>query len=193
MHILARKIVGVFAHVERADQHGAGRLHALDQRGIARRRRQIAVDLRPGTGGKTFYIEQILHCERHAGKRPDVLAGGDRGVDRAGFGTCPVGSDVRERVQHGIVFGDPRQRGFGRIERGKLAVRYGLRDLLGRQPVGVDGHGAVRLCRHWPARFRPAAGIRRPAAPASATLRGSPARQAARLPRPAGPAPLRRR
>ena len=36
MHVLARKIVGVFAHVERADQHRAGCLHALDQRGVAR-------------------------------------------------------------------------------------------------------------------------------------------------------------
>jgi hypothetical protein len=36
MHVLAGEIIGVFAHVERADQHGAGRLHALDQRGIAR-------------------------------------------------------------------------------------------------------------------------------------------------------------
>ncbi len=38
MHYLAGEIVGIFAHVERADQHRAGRLHALDQRGVARRR-----------------------------------------------------------------------------------------------------------------------------------------------------------
>jgi hypothetical protein len=43
--VLARKVVGILAHVERADQHGAGRLQALDQRGIARCRREIAVDL----------------------------------------------------------------------------------------------------------------------------------------------------
>ena len=131
MHILARKIVGVLAHVERADQHGALRLHALDQRRIARRRRQIAVDLRAGAGGKTFYVEQILDRERHAGERPDLLAGGDGGIDRAGFCARAVGGDVGERVQHGIVLGDPRQGGFGRIERGQLAVCYGLRDLLG--------------------------------------------------------------
>ncbi len=35
MDVLAGEVVGVFAHVERADQHGAGRLHALDQRGVA--------------------------------------------------------------------------------------------------------------------------------------------------------------
>ena len=32
MHVLAGEVVGVFAHVERADQHGAGRFHPLDQR-----------------------------------------------------------------------------------------------------------------------------------------------------------------
>ena len=39
MHVLAGEVVGVFAHVERADQHGAGRLQPLDQRGVARGRR----------------------------------------------------------------------------------------------------------------------------------------------------------
>ena len=37
VHILAGEVVGVFAHVERADQNRAGRLHALDQGGVARR------------------------------------------------------------------------------------------------------------------------------------------------------------
>ena len=32
VHVLAGEVVGVFAHVERADQHRAGRFQALDQR-----------------------------------------------------------------------------------------------------------------------------------------------------------------
>ena len=35
MHVLAGEIVGVFAHVERADQDRAGGFHALDQRRVA--------------------------------------------------------------------------------------------------------------------------------------------------------------
>ena len=31
MHVLAGEVVGVFAHVERADQHGAGGFQPLDQ------------------------------------------------------------------------------------------------------------------------------------------------------------------
>ena len=40
VHVLAGEVVGVFAHVERADQHRAGRLQPLDQRRVARGRRQ---------------------------------------------------------------------------------------------------------------------------------------------------------
>ena len=40
VHVLAGEVVGVFAHVERADQHRAGRFQPLDQRGVARRRLQ---------------------------------------------------------------------------------------------------------------------------------------------------------
>ena len=37
VHVLAGEVVGVLAHVERADQHGAGRLQPRDQRRVARR------------------------------------------------------------------------------------------------------------------------------------------------------------
>src|SRR5262252_3050123 len=37
MSVFAGEIVGVLAHVERADENGAGPLQSLDQRGVARR------------------------------------------------------------------------------------------------------------------------------------------------------------
>ena len=40
VHVLAGEVVGVFAHVERADQHRAGRFEPRDQRRVARGRRQ---------------------------------------------------------------------------------------------------------------------------------------------------------
>ena len=40
VHVLAGEVVGVFAHVERADQHGAGRFQPLDQRLVVRGRGQ---------------------------------------------------------------------------------------------------------------------------------------------------------
>ena len=69
MGILAGKVVGVLAHVERADADRAGGLEPLHQRGIARRRRMLAVDLAAGAGDDTLEVEQILDGEGHAGKR----------------------------------------------------------------------------------------------------------------------------
>ena len=45
MHVLAGEVIGVLAHVERADQHGTGRFQFLDQHKIAFRRRISAIDL----------------------------------------------------------------------------------------------------------------------------------------------------
>ena len=82
VRVLAGEVVGVFAHVERADQHGAGGFQPLDQRLIVRRRRKLAVDLRPGARRQPFDVEQVLHRERHAGERAERLPGGARVVDR---------------------------------------------------------------------------------------------------------------
>ena len=71
MHVLAGEVVGVFAHVERADQHRAGRFEPLDQRRVARRRRALAVDLRAGERRQARDVEQVLDRERHAGERPE--------------------------------------------------------------------------------------------------------------------------
>ena len=98
MDVFAGEVVGVFAHVERADQHRAGRFHALDQRGVARRWFEVAVDLRSGAGGKTLDVEQVLHRERHAGKRADLFAGGDRSIDCAGRGARAIGGDVGKGI-----------------------------------------------------------------------------------------------
>ncbi len=54
MHILAGEVVGVFAHVERADQDGAGGFQLFDQRRVMLRRRQVAIDLRSGAGRKAL-------------------------------------------------------------------------------------------------------------------------------------------
>ena len=70
--VLAGEVVGVFAHVERADQHGAGGLQALDQRRIARRRAAGSrLILEPASVGKPADVEQVLDRERHAGERPE--------------------------------------------------------------------------------------------------------------------------
>ena len=84
--VLAGEVVGVFAHVERADQHRAGGLKPLDQRRVALGRRAVAVDLRAGAGRQALDVEQVLDRERHAGERPERLAVLARRIDRVGAG-----------------------------------------------------------------------------------------------------------
>ena len=86
--VLAGEVVGVFAHVERADQHRAGRFEPLDQGGVARRRRAVAIDLRAGQRRQPGDVEQVLDRERHAGERPDAAASARAGVDRLGLGSA---------------------------------------------------------------------------------------------------------
>ena len=48
VHVLAGEVVGVLAHVERADEDGAGSLQPRDQRGVGGGGRAVAVDLGAG-------------------------------------------------------------------------------------------------------------------------------------------------
>jgi hypothetical protein len=53
MDVLAGEVVGILAHVERADEHRAGGFEPLDQRRIPLRWRQFAVDLGASAGRQT--------------------------------------------------------------------------------------------------------------------------------------------
>ena len=117
MDVLAGEVIGVFAHVERADQHGAGRFQPLDQRGIARGRRMRAIDLGAGDGGEPSDVEQVLHRERHAGERQLRLVA--PGVDRLRLGAGAFGRHGGEGIERGIEFVDARQRVLDHGSRGQ--------------------------------------------------------------------------
>ncbi len=76
VHVLAGEVVGVLAHVERADENGAGRLQARDERRIGRGGRPVAVDLGAGQRRQARHVEQVLDGKRHAGERAERLARG---------------------------------------------------------------------------------------------------------------------
>ena len=82
MHVLAGEVVGVFAHVERADENGAGGFQPFDQRRVAARRRAVAIDLGAGERRQAGDVEQILDRERNAGQRTQRLALGAPAVER---------------------------------------------------------------------------------------------------------------
>ena len=102
MHVFAREIIGVFAHIERADQDRPCRLQTLDQCGIPRGRCSRAVDLRTGAGRHTCDIEQIFHRERYARERPCHFACGYKLVDierpRPGTFTHDISKGIQLRI-----------------------------------------------------------------------------------------------
>ncbi len=106
MDVLAGEVVGVFAHVERADQDGAGGFQPLDQRRVARRRRQVAVDLGAGERRQAGDVEQILDRERHAGERAERLAPRARGVDRFGAQQRALFGDRGEGIENRVALAD---------------------------------------------------------------------------------------
>ncbi len=71
MDVLAGEVVGVFAHIERAHQDGAGGFEPFDERRIAHRRRAGAVDLGARERRQSLDVEQVLDREGNARQRPE--------------------------------------------------------------------------------------------------------------------------
>ena len=88
----AREIVGVFAHVERADQNAARSLQTRDHCRVRLGRRVVAVDLGAGSDRQPFDIEQVLHSEGRVGKRVELLSAHASRIDGVSLG---------ERALHG--------------------------------------------------------------------------------------------
>ena len=109
--VLAGEIVGIFAHVERADEHGAGRFQPLDQRRVACRRRQLAIDLGTGKRRQAGDVEQILHRERYAGERPELFALRLRRIERTRTRERALLGDGGEGIEQRIVFANAGERG----------------------------------------------------------------------------------
>ncbi|MEJ2655556.1 MAG: hypothetical protein P8Z69_09775 [Acidihalobacter sp.] len=132
MGVLAGEVVGVFAHVERAAEHGAGVLQTFDERGVRCRGRVVAVDLGAGEGGDTFDVEQVLDRVRNTGQWSDDLAVGDGAVDRGSFFLGAFCGDFREGVEIGIEAFDARQRVVDGLDGAEFSAADG-----GSQPGGA--------------------------------------------------------
>ena len=137
MHVLARKIVGVFAHVQRADENGAGRLQPFDQHGVVRGRSKLTVDLRSCARRQALHVEQVLHCERDAGEGTDGLARRNRRIDLLCAIDRALGRHIGEGVEQRIVPGNARQRVGDDSGRAQASGRDGLRNLGGGQRRAV--------------------------------------------------------
>ena len=138
MRVFSGEIIGVFAHVERTDQHRALLFQPFDQHGIVMRGRALAVDPGARAGRKPFHVEQVLHRERNARKRQALAARNPlvdfrRGLVRA----CR--KYVGKRISLRIERVDPVQRGGYDARRALLLAVDRRSDLRCRHPL--DAHG----------------------------------------------------
>jgi hypothetical protein len=66
MAVLAGEIIGVFAHVQGADEDRPRRFEAGDQGRIGSSGRAVAIDARPCESGKPGDVNQVLDREGYA-------------------------------------------------------------------------------------------------------------------------------
>ena len=127
MSVLAREVVGEFAHVKRADQNAARSLQTRDHCCVRLGRRAVAVDLGASSRRQSFDVEQVLHSERRAGKRAQALSARAGLVDRVCLG---------ERAPHGHV-GEGAKRAISSFD----AIERLLDDLAGAHSALPDRCG----------------------------------------------------
>ena len=137
--VLAGEVVGVFAHVQRADKHRAGSFQAFDQGRVARRGRAVAIDLRAGHRWQARDVEQVLDREWHAGQRPEPLAALARCVDFIGACQRALLGYCGEGIERAVLGADARQCSGNDLARGNLSVMDGIGDGVGGRPGEVHG------------------------------------------------------
>ena len=149
--VLAGEVIGVFAHVERADEDSAGRFEALDQCCITGCWFRIAIDLRSGERCQPGDVEQIFHRERHTGERENRLAARERLIDGLGTNKRALLGDCGERIEQRVARPDARQRRFDNTQRAGTAGSDGRGDFAGRVPGKITHrrlkHGTPGLVR----------------------------------------------
>ena len=129
--VFAGEVVGVFAHVERADQHGAGGFQPFDQRRIARGGGRSRLIFDPARVGRPCTSNRFFTAKGTPASGPGffpaaIAASTARALARARSAVTSV-KEFRTR----IVFGDPRQRGFGDARAPRILPLHGARDFQG--------------------------------------------------------------
>ena len=130
--VLAGEVVGVFAHAEGPDQHGARRLQPPDQGGVAGSRRPLAVDPRARPRRQTGDVEEVLDREGHPGEGAESVAPGPRGVEGSGAGGGALGQAVGEAVHRRVDARDAREGGGDHVAGADRPRRHRTGDVAGR-------------------------------------------------------------
>ena len=141
MRVLAGEVVGVFAHVERADQNRAGRLEPRRQGRVGAGGSAVAIDLRSRSRRQAVDVEQVLDRERRARERAERFAPrAPAGVDRGGLGERALGGDVGEGAELGVERLDALERRLDDFARARLAADDGGANFQRADRVRGEAH-----------------------------------------------------
>ena len=112
VHVLAGEVVGVLAHVERADQHGAGRLQPRDQRRVGRRpAARSRLILEPASVGRPATSNRFLTANGTPASGPSGLPRARGRIDRrAPWRARARASTAVKALSSRVALGDARQR-----------------------------------------------------------------------------------
>jgi hypothetical protein len=158
MGVLAGEVIGVFAHVESAGEHRAGRRHAADEKGVSRGRRIVAID--PGAGARRHPsdVEEVLDRIGHAGER-QRLARRHLCVHRIGLGERPLERRVGEGAEPAVGRRDMGDRAFRHRARRHSAPVHRRGDFVRGFEMDVGCHAAtlavLAVFRSFPRRREP--------------------------------------
>jgi hypothetical protein len=97
--------------------------------GVLGHRTAPGEDERAAGGRHAGAVLEVLDADGHAGERPGVAPGGQRGVDRLGRRAGQALVDVHERAQALVARGDGGQRLVEHLDGPPLAAAHRLRDL----------------------------------------------------------------
>ena len=135
VRVLAGEVVGVLAHVERAEQHGAGGVHPPHQRGVARRAgARSRLIFEPARVGRPATSKRFFTAKGTPASGPGGRPAARAGVDGRGLGQRPLGGDVGIGVEPVVQRADPGERRLGDGAGGDGAAGDGGGDLAGARP-----------------------------------------------------------
>ena len=141
VRVLTREIIGVFAHVERADQNRAGCFEARQKCRVLRCRRAVPVDLGARARREPIDVEKVLDRERRASERSEARPARPGGVYSVGFGKRACRRHIGEGAEHAVAGLDTAEGLLRNLARAYGAGPDGLDDSLSRAVEKHIRHG----------------------------------------------------
>ena len=131
-----------------AHQDRAGGFQARDRHGVGCGNVVLVHERREGRA-HALGVDEVLHVQRYAVERPEIIAARDGLVGGFRIAQRLVGADGDEAVECGLRLLGARECGLHDLDRGRLAVTNQGGDFGGAEPGKVIGHVRTLFSLVW--------------------------------------------